>query len=310
MTHDPATATPPAPSSARPLKVRFAVSVAPTVVDPRAHVRRAEELGFDSIWLSDLPMMAASDPLVALAALAGATERVHLGVNLVPFGRNPMVLARQLAQIDQLSGGRLLVTMVPGVDQPGERGALGTGRGDRGPHLEEVVGLLRRWWRGESVTHHGDDVAFDDVVVLPRPVQEPLEIWFGGHGPKALDRVGRLGDGWLTAGIDPDTAAVARRRIDEAARAHGRTVDPEHHGISLPYARRAVPDEARRQLERLYPGRRPEDLLPVGAEGLREHLHRYLDGGLSKFVLRAVDPSGDDDEDLRWLADVVLPLQR
>src|SRR3954469_7242458 len=101
-----------------PMKVRFAVSVATDAPDPIGDVRLAEQLGFDSIWLSDLPMLAASDPVVALAALAAATERVHLGVNLVPFGRNPMLLARQLAQIDQLSGGRLLVTIVPGIDQP------------------------------------------------------------------------------------------------------------------------------------------------------------------------------------------------
>src|SRR5690606_6434385 len=69
----------------RPTKVRFAVAVAPSTPEPIGYVRLAEQLGFDSIWLSDLPMMAASDPVVALAALAGATERVHLGVNLVPF---------------------------------------------------------------------------------------------------------------------------------------------------------------------------------------------------------------------------------
>src|SRR6478736_6559113 len=152
---------------APPSKVRFAVSVAPTTTDPIGYVRLAEQLGFDSIWISDIPMTAAADPLVSLAALAGATERVHLGVNIVPFGRHPMLLARQLAQIDQISGGRLLVTIVPGIDQPGERGPL----------LEEYVDLLRRWWGGESVTHHRAPVTLDDVSVDPRPLQEPLEIW-------------------------------------------------------------------------------------------------------------------------------------
>ena len=291
------------------VKVRFAVSVAPTTADPIVYVRLAEQLGFDSIWLSDLPMMAASDPLVALAALAAGTERIHLGVNLVPFGRNPMLLARQLAQIDQISGGRLLVTIVPGIDQPGERAALGTGTGDRGPLMEAVVELMRRWWRGEAVTHHSERFGVDEVVVEPRPVQDPLEIWFGGHGPKALDRVGRLGDGWLTAGIDPETAGRARQTIERAAAEHGRTVDPEHFGISLPVARQALTEAARQQMEALYPGRRAEDLLPVGAEGVGDHLARHRGAGLSKFVLRLSDPT-DADDDLRWLAEVVLPLQR
>ena len=292
-----------------PSKIRFAVSVAPTHVDPLPPVRLAEQLGFDSIWLSDLPMMAASDAVVALAALASATERVHLGVNLVPFGRNPMVLARQLAQIDRLSGGRLLVTVVPGIDQPGERAALGAGRGDRNPLMEEMIDLMRRWWRGETVTHHSDRFDFDAVAVEPRPHQEPLEVWLGGRGPKALDRVARVGDGWLTAGIDPDAARRGRETIEEAAAGYGRVVDPEHFGISLPVARRGLSDAARRQLGSLYPGQRAEDILPVGAEGLRDHLGRHVEAGLSKFVLRLSDPT-DDEDDLRWLAEVVLPLQR
>ena len=304
-------------TAASPYKIRFAVSVPPSATDPVGYVRHAEELGFDSIWLSDLPMMAAADPVVTLAALAVATERVHLGVNLVPFGRNPMVLARQLAQIDRLSAGRLLVTVVPGVDQPGERAALGTGRGDRGPVMEEIVDLLRRWWSGEQVTHHSERVDVDDVSVEPRPVQDPLEIWFGGHGPKALDRVARLGDGWLTAGIGPETAAEARTTILDRAAELGRELDPEHFGISLPYARHGIPEASRRQMEALYPGRRVENLLPVGADGLDDHLARHLEAGLSKFVLRPVAGDGaagadpvDAADELAWLAEAVLPLQR
>jgi probable F420-dependent oxidoreductase len=292
-----------------PQKIRFAVSVPVSAPDPRPFVRLAESIGFDSIWLSDLPLLAASDPVVALAVLAGATEKVHLGVNLVPFGRNPMVLARQLAQIDRLSGGRLLVTLVPGIDRPGERAALGLGPGDRGVVLEEMADLLRRLWSGDPVTHHSDRFDLDEVVLEPRPVQEPLEIWFGGHGPKALDRVGRVGDGWLTAGIDPATAARGRETIEAAAAAHGRTVDTEHFGISLPVARHGVSEEARAQLGALYPGRSVEELLPVGAEGLRDHLARHVEAGLSKFVLRLSDPT-DDADDLRWLADAALPMQR
>ena len=281
----------------------------PTHVDPLRPVRLADELGFDSVWLSDLPMGSSSDPVVALAALAVATERVHLGVNLVPFGRNPMGLARPLAQIDRLSGGRLLVTIGPGLGRPGERAALGVGAGDRGPHMEEIVELLRRFWRGEEVTHRSDRFDLEAVSVEPRPVQEPLEIWFGGRGPKALDRVARLGDGWLTAGIGPEEAGRARATIERIAAEHGRVVDPEHFGISLPVARAGVPESTRRQLEALYPDKAVEEVLPVGEEGLRDHLGRHVEAGLSKFVLRVADP-GDDEDDLGWLAEVALPLQR
>ncbi len=111
---------------------------------------RAEALGFDTIWLSDVPMGAIGDPLVSLTYIAGRTSRLKLGANVVPVGRNPMLLARELAQIDQLSDGRLLLAMVPGLDQPGERRALGFATGDRGALVETTTALMRRWWSGRA----------------------------------------------------------------------------------------------------------------------------------------------------------------
>jgi probable F420-dependent oxidoreductase len=290
------------------LKVRFAVSAGTLGPDARPFVTLAESLGFDSIWLSDVPLTTAADPIVTLAALAAATERVHLGANVVPFGRNPMILARQLAQIDQLSAGRLLVTVVPGIDQPREREALGIGRRDRGAALEEITALLRAWWAGEAVTHTSDRWDFQAVTVDPRPVQDPLEIWFGGTGPKALDRVGRLGDGWLTAGLGPGEAAAARQAIVDAATAAGRAVDPEHFGISMPFARGPIPDATREALAARYRGQDVGQLAPSGPDELARRIGEYVDAGLSKFVLRQLDP-GDETDDLSWLADTVLPLQ-
>lgn len=289
------------------LKVRFAISVGSEGPDVRATVQRCEALGFDTVWLSDLPLGNGGDPIVTLAALAAATDGLHLGTNLVPFGRNPMVLARQLAQIDQLSGGRLLVTLVPGLGQPTERAALGLDGVDRGHALDEIVGLLRAWWSGQTVTHHSDRFHFDDVSIEPTPVQQPLELWFGGQGPRALDRVGRLGDGWLGAGLGPARAAEARRRIDDAADAAGRTVDPQHFGLSLPVGRRVLPEATAAQLSARYGDQPLEDLVPVGEDRVREMIEVLVGAGLSKFVIRLVDGGAEDD--LEWLAAVLLPLQ-
>ena len=250
-----------------------------------------------------------TDPLVGLPFVAARTERLKLGANIVPIGRNPMLLAKALAQLDQLSDGRVLVSLVPGVDQPGEREALGLGAGDRGAYLEEVIPLLRRWWAGDAVEHHSERFDFTGIAVRPTPKQEPLEIWLGGQGPKALARIGRLADGWLGAGITPAEVAQARRRIDAAATEAGRTVDPEHHGLSIPYARTEPHAPRLAALRARRPDAELDDILPVGADGLRRLVSRLVDEGLSKFVVRPVSPVTSWREELDWLAGAVLDLQ-
>jgi probable F420-dependent oxidoreductase len=292
------------------MKVRFAVAPGVQPLERRALaalVDGLESRGFDTVWLSDVPMGEVLDPLVGLSFAAGRTVRLKLGANVVPLGRNPMLLAKELAQLDRLSDGRLLLSIVPGLDQPGERQALGVA--DRGSYLDEVIPLLRAWWAGTTVTHRSERFEFPGVVVRPRPLQQPLELWLGGIGPRALDRVGRLADGWLGAGIGPEAAGAARRRIDEAAAAHGRTIDPEHHGLSIPYAR-ATPDATTvAALRRRSPTAPLAEILPVGRSELRDLVRRLTGEGLSKFVVRPTSPVTSWDDELAWLADAVLDLQ-
>jgi probable F420-dependent oxidoreductase len=294
------------------VKVRFAVAPGLEPLDRRSLadlVDGLESFRFDTIWLSDIPLGALVDPLVGLSFAAGRTERLKLGANVVPIGRNPMLLAKALAQLDELSDGRVLVSLVPGIDQPGEREALGLGDADRGAYLEEVIPLLRRWWSGEAVDHHSERFDFSGITVRPRPVQDPLEIWLGGTGPKALARVGRLADGWLGAALTPAEVAGARARIDAAAAGAGRGVDPEHHGLSLPYARVEPGPAAITGLRARRPDVELDDLLPVGAARLRELVRRLVDVGVSKFVVRPVAPVTSWTDELGWLAATLLDLQ-
>ena len=251
------------------------------------------------------------DPLVSLTYAAARTQRLKLGANVVPLGRNPMLLARELAQLDQLSRGRLLLSFVPGLNQPGESEALGVrpGRPGRQGVMDEVIPLLRRWWAGETVTYHSDRFSFTDVAVLPVPVQIPLEVWLGGHGPEALRRTGRLADGWLTAAVTPEEAGAGRTAIQAAAAEAGRAIDGEHFGISMPYARSGPGELAFQGIRARRPDVDLDQVLPVGASALVELVKRHVDNGLSKFVLRPVQPASTLGEDLRWLADVVLRLQ-
>ena len=289
------------------MKVRVAVSPGGGRFDPdglAGFAAAAETLGFDTIWLSDVPLGPIGDPLVSLTYLAGTTRRLKLGANVVPLGRNPLLLARQLAQLDQLSAGRLLLSFVPGLDQPGERRALGLAKGDRGAHMEATMGLVREWWDGKPVDHED----YEGIVLEPRPRQDPLEIWVGGTGPKALERAARASDGWLTAALRPDEAQLGRDTILARSGELGRPIDPEHFGISIPYARTAVPDAVAEGLRARRRDGSLTDIIPVGAPALRTLIQRHIDVGLSKFVLRPVD-AVDPAAELEWLADVVLDLQ-
>jgi probable F420-dependent oxidoreductase len=294
------------------MKIRFAVSPHAGSLSGAQMAAFAEALemaGFDGVWLSDLPVAPVLDPLLGLALAAGRTRRLHLGANLVPLGRNPFLLAKQLAQLDQISGGRLLLSFVTGVGQPGERQALGLDGARRGDVLEEILGLVRSWWAGETVEHRSDRWTFDHLAPAARPVQDPLEVWLGGRGPQALDRVGRIADGWLGAQLTPAEAGVARRDIQEAARRAGREVDPEHFGMSIPYARVTPENDLLAPLAARRPDVDPLAFVPVGRTGLRDLIDRYVDAGLSKFVVRPLAPVASWAEEAAWLGDAILDLQ-
>jgi probable F420-dependent oxidoreductase len=308
------------------MKIRFAMSAGAT--GPGAdgwgidqfvdEVRTLETLGFDTVWLSDIPLGASLDPIVGLAFAAAATSKLKLGANVVPIGRNPLTLAKSLAQIDRLSGGRLLLSFVVGLDQPGERQALGTVGTNRGRLVEEVVPLLRAWWAGQGVVHEDGRYRFDDVPSPGLSHQQPLEVWFGGSGPAALARTGRLADGWLGSALSPSEAGHARQQIEKAAADAGRVIDPEHFGLSIPYAADGPDQRTIDQLRARRPDTDVTDLIPVGPDQLRSLVGRYVDAGVSKFVVRSVARGpgsagagrpGSGSAGLAELADLLLPMQ-
>jgi probable F420-dependent oxidoreductase len=294
------------------MKVRFAVGPHAGSLsgkDLLAFAHAVEDQGFDGIWLSDLPIAPVLDPLLALAMVAGRTERLRLGANVVPLGCSPFLLAKQLAQLDQLASGRLLLSFVPGLGGAAEAQALGLDSITKNDALEEALGLIRRWWAGETVDYRSEHLAFSDLPAAALPIQDPLEVWLGGRGPKALDRAGRIADGWLGAQLTPEESGTARERIQAAAARAGREFDPEHFGMSIGYAH-DVPDPGLLTQTR---GRRTDidqlELVPVGPDGLRAFIAGYIEAGLSKFVVRPLGPVRSWGEEARWLSDAILDLQ-
>jgi alkanesulfonate monooxygenase SsuD/methylene tetrahydromethanopterin reductase-like flavin-dependent oxidoreductase (luciferase family) len=203
------------------------------------------------------------------------------------------------------------VTVVPGLDLPGERAALGIAGRDRGRLLDSLLPELRTWWAGSAVkVGNGEATAEVTLPVLPR--QDPLEIWLGGHGPQAVRRAGRLADGWLGSGgaLGPREAGERCRRIKEEAAAVGREIDPEHFGLSIRYAREPhdLSSPGARPIASA-PDRGSAPAPPIGAGALRDLVGELVEEGMSKFVVRRAAPVASWPDELDWLADAVLDLQ-
>jgi probable F420-dependent oxidoreductase len=226
-------------------------------------------------------------------------------------GRNLVWLAKAVGTLDQLSGGRFLLTFVPGLALGGERSAIGIPTPQRAELMEDALPVLRRLWAGEVVSHDGVAGSFADVSVSPRPVQDPFDVWLGGNVPSALERCGRLGDGWIPAFCTPADAAAGKEVVDRVAAEHGRAISPEHFGVSLAYAPDGfdVASLASTPLATRARGRPLEEIIPVGMAGLRAMIERFLEVGFSKFIVRPLGPPEDWRAELDVLAAEVGHLQ-
>lgn len=265
------------------MKVRIGVAAGAGVADDGPAflelVDALDELGFDSIWVPDVITTPTLDPISALSVAAGRRSRLKLGTHLIIPGRNPVLLAKQLATLDQLSEGRLLLMAVLGLRQPAELAAQGVEAGERPAMLEQSVQIMRTLWNGDE---------HDGVRLVVRPKQQPLELWFGGQVPAALRRCGRIGEGWMPGLVTPAEASAMREKIEEAAASHDRSIDGEHFGMNVSWvdADRGITDEVRASVAARRSDLTAEDVVGVGPEGLAEKLQAFLDVGFSKFVVR------------------------
>jgi probable F420-dependent oxidoreductase len=292
------------------MKIRIGVGAGGTSSSTEALaelVAGLDELGFDSLWLSEVLTGPVLDPVVALSWAAASNPRLKVGTTMLLPGRNVLRLAKQLASLDVLCKGRLLVTLVPGLTHAPEREAIGVDPKQRGAFIDEALPLLRRLWTGETVSHDGAAGRFRDVKLWPLPVQQPLEVWLGGTAPAALERCGRLSDGWLPSLCTPEEAAAGRMAIEEAAARAGRSISSEHFGVSIGYATAPIDPATARMMS----ARRPRalELTPVGVPALRKLIEQFVAVGFSKFVVRPVAAPLSWRAELEALATAVGDLQ-
>lgn len=226
------------------MKIGFGIPVSGSWASPEIQVRlvrRAEELGYDSVWTFQRLVIPAApedgrwaevyrsvhDPVVSLAYLAGHTTRVRLGLGVLnmPFF-SPAQLAKQLTTLDVFSGGRLDVGLGLGWARE-EFGASGIPYGRRGARGEEFLAVLRALWTEETTEFHGEFYDFPPVRMEPKPVQRPHPpVLLGAFSEPALRRAGRLADGWISSSrADLTKLGESITAVKHAASEAGR--DPE-----------------------------------------------------------------------------------
>lgn len=276
----------------------FPVPYAQRHEDLLAHVRLADTLGYDLVGIQDHPYQRRFlDTFVLLPWLAAATERIRFFTDVAHLPlRPPAMLAKQAASLDVLSGGRFELGLGSGGFSAASRamGSPGWEGSDALDALEEAVTIIRRFWATpeRGITHEGAHFRLGGVKAGPRPAHD-IGIWIGGYGPRMLELIGRVADGWVpTAGyMSRDELLRKQREVTQAAEAAGR-----------------APTDVRRVVNIGGPasdgGRAPLSG-PVDQSWVDE-LSGLVDAGFDAFILWV---EGDADEQLRAFAEVARAVR-
>jgi len=264
------------------------------------YAERAEDLGIDSIWLSDhiVSRQPSLDTACVMATFAARTKRIKMGPSVLTLpARDPVQVAKTYATLDYLTGscGRVIMAVGLGSD-PRDCAVSGIKPEERAARLEEGVDVMRKLWSGTHVTHEGKYYKFADVTLNPRPKKGPLDVWIGGRSSAALRRVARYGDGWFPSFVTPEEFKTGMDQLVSYGAKYGRTIEPGEAGVLL--LTYASHDRARRQAvsQKLF------EAFPVPSEAMAarcavgtpeectEKVQAYVDAGCSKYVLWPIGP--------------------
>ncbi len=279
------------------------------------YVDACEALGIDSIWLSDRIVSEALnlEPMIALSFIAARTTKLKFGTSVLALPlRGPTVLAKEIATLDYLSGGRVLPAVGLGTEDEREFEACGSPKRQRGARTDEAIKLMRLLWSQDEVTFHGDYFTLNEVTVQPKPVQRDLPpIWIGGRSEAALRRTARVGDGWLVSQATPDEVAQGIEQIKAMTLETGNEIEDDHYGALFSFciadtaeeaAGLAAPHMLRRRSDVSY-----SEFSAFGPpDRVSALIDRYIEAGATKFVARPACPPSMMMDQLALLADEVV----
>lgn len=219
--------------------------------------RAAEAAGFESLWVADHvvlpdppvaerpmpPDQRLLDPVVALTFLAAHTTHIRLGTGVIILPqRQALVLAKQLASLDVLSGGRLIFGLGVGWCEP-EMRSVGVAFAERGRIADDYLAAMRAVWTQPKPAYRGRYVSFESVQAMPRPIQAPVPIVVGGRTPPAFRRAVTQANGWYGFGLDVETTEKFVTALHETAKRHPRPPELGRLEISVTPPHTGVPDK-------------------------------------------------------------------
>ena len=272
---------------------------------------RAEQLGYDSVWVSDHVVVpnanverfgaAIYDPLITLAVAAGATSRVRLGttVLIVPY-RNPVVTAKMVSSLDALSGGRFVLGIGAGWLEE-ESAMLGIPFAERGPMTDEYLAAMRELWTNPSPTFAGKYTQFSGLHFEPKPAQKPHPpIWVGGHGRASLRRAAEIGAAWHPINRSAAEIRSACAELKQLCQARDRSVPPAvtlRNDVFMQRVGQTVP-----------PPVHGGSVIAGEAAAVADQIGELRAAGVEHLVLEFLAPDGGDlDEQMVFFAERVRP---
>jgi probable F420-dependent oxidoreductase len=306
------------------MKVRIGISLGDGALDTASpdsvleFIDDCERWDIDSVWVSDriVAPRPTLDPIVFMAYMASRMQNMKFGTSaLVLPTRHPVVLAKQLATLDFLCKGRLLLVVGLGGDDSKDFEAAGVRKEERGKRADEAIVLMKKLWTEEQVSFEGQFYSVHDLNLLPRPYQKGgPPVWIGGRSKAAFRRAGRLADGWLVSSVTPSEVAAGIEAIRNHAAEVGREVPEDHYGVLVPYIFAKDSEEALRIAGPSI--RRRQDIAPSDYSALgtpdvvRKTIQAYIDAGATKFVMRPAGPKESLRAQVETLAkEVIAPLQ-
>jgi probable F420-dependent oxidoreductase len=276
------------------MKVRIGISLGPAGLPGEfaESVDLLEQARVDSLWLPETVYGSMVDPFTGMAFALSRTSHLKAGsgISVLP-GRQPVLVAKQLATLAGLAPGRVLPVFGLRPARDDERELFPVPEGQRAAVFDEALMLLRMLLSTASVSFDGEFFQVSDARIGPLPAK-PLDIWLGGSAPAGLRRIGRLADGWLGSLLTPAEAGGAVQTINEAAAQAGRAVDQDHFGLSIPVVFGPIPASLVASVRQRRPEVDPSELVAAGWDAARRMIEQYVEAGLSKFVVRPVTADG------------------